>query len=85
MVRLAASCGLSGRQLHAVPERIAEWLQHVTQLFTAASCIAPKVLALLAPPPPPPSLFPHLPTDLPCARMLRTDCFGKTRLNSAPT
>ncbi len=53
--------GISGRQLHTASERIAEWLWHVTQLFTATSPIAPEVLALL-PPPPPPS---HLPSDPP--------------------
>ena len=37
--------GVSGRQLHTVPERFAEWLRHVTQLFTAASPIAPEVLS----------------------------------------
>ena len=45
--------GVSGRQLHTVSERIAEWPRHVTQLFTAASPIAPEVLALLTPPPSP--------------------------------
>ena len=49
--------GISGRQLHTAPERIAEWLRHVTQLFTSTSPIAPDVLALLPPPPP------HLPSD----------------------
>ena len=38
--------GISGRQLHTASERIAEWLRHVTQLFTATSPIAPEVLAL---------------------------------------
>ena len=44
--------GISGRQLHTAPERIAEWLRHVTQLFTITSPIAPEVLALLPPHPP---------------------------------
>ena len=51
--------GVAGRQLHTVSERIAEWLRHVTQLFKAASPIAPEVLALL--PPPPPANRPPLP------------------------
>jgi len=46
--------GISGRQLHTASKRIAEWLQRVTQLFTAMSPIAPEVLVLLAPPPTPP-------------------------------
>ena len=56
--------GVSGKQLHTVSERIAEWLQHVTQLFAAASPIAPEVLALLPPSPP------HLPTDCPYPKVM---------------
>ena len=53
--------GISGRQLHTAPERIAEWLRHVTQLFTSTSPIAPEVLALFPPPPPPSPIRPPLP------------------------
>ena len=37
--------GISGRPLHTAAERTAEWLLHVTQLYTATTAIAPEVLA----------------------------------------
>ena len=60
-VRLAASCDMAFLA-GSYTERIAEWLRHVSQLFTAASPIAPEMLALLRPP------SPHLPADPPAQK-----------------
>ena len=53
--------GISSRQLHTAQERIAEWLHHITQLFTNTSPTAPEVLALLSPPHPPSPIRTPLP------------------------